>query len=140
MPRVHRIGQLDKYNRDDRRRLRDFRSPHRPVRYDHIRRRADKVGRVSPDMVCIARAPHCLDFGIAIFRPPQLLRGAKCLDTAASLWVALHAHEQSNFAHPLALLRARRERPRRSAADQDDELAPFRPIFMRCPGQGCLAA
>src|SRR5262249_38860655 len=34
-------------------------------------------------------------------------------------------HEHANATHPLALLRARRERPRRRAAEQRDERAPF---------------
>src|SRR5262249_33050663 len=37
-------------------------------------------------------------------------------------------HQYGDASHPLALLRAGRERPRRRAAEQRDELAPFHSI------------
>ena len=51
-------------------------------------------------------------------------RGSRCnsigLDGANS--------SRCSAPHPLALLRARRERPRRRAAEQRDEVASFQPI------------
>ena len=38
--------------------------------------------------------------------------------------LAARAHEHADAPHPLGLLRARRQRPRRRAADERDELAP----------------
>ena len=37
---------------------------------------------------------------------------------------AAEVHQHADAPHPLALLRARRERPRGRAAEQSDELAP----------------
>src|SRR6516162_340839 len=59
--------------------------------------------------------------------PTQLLQ---CLDKCYEAGlpceiVCSQSHENTDPPHPVALLRPRRERPRRRAADQRDELAPF---------------
>src|SRR5262245_53241467 len=59
-----------------------------------------------PSSLLPERRRPCVRVGIAL-----------CLD-----------HQHADVPHPLALLRARRERPRRRAAEQRDELAPLHSI------------
>ena len=60
-------------------------------------------------------------------RPSDVLRRMTALTPerrCLRFWiVGRDVQEHSNPSHPLALLRARRERPRRRAADERDELA-----------------
>ncbi len=73
----------------------------------------------------VARCPANVDPNVAAFHPPELLEFvSECGDEGPSLPVALgKAHQHADPPHPLALLRARRERPCRRAAKQRDELA-----------------
>src|SRR5262245_58943568 len=66
----------------------------------------------------------------AAFAPAQLLQTSqKRRDFDACLRITLgNLDEHAYASHPLALLRARRERPRGRAAEQRDELAPFHSI------------
>src|SRR5262249_22692284 len=86
---------------------------------------ADEFGRIGPDVIRIACAPDHVDPDIAVLPPTQLPQAlAKRFDVAARIGVALAPHEQADFPHPLGLLRTRRERARRRAAEQRDDLAP----------------
>src|SRR6516164_5806908 len=59
-----------------------------------------------------------------IWRLPVLARdAARCFGIVRG-----QVHEHSDPPHPLALVRARRERPRGRAAEQRDELAPLHSI------------
>jgi hypothetical protein len=49
---------------------------------------------------------------------------AQCHRTGLRFSVIRNSHQYDNPPHPLALLRARRERPRRRAAEQRAEIAP----------------
>ena len=73
------------------------------------------------------QAPLKIDLNIAAGRPAELLeslperRGA-----GLSFRIILGVeHQHADPPHPLALLRVRRERPRRRAAEKGDELAPL---------------
>jgi len=61
--------------------------------------------------------------------------------TSLSLRIAFsEVHEDRDAPHPLGLLRPRREWPRRRAAEQRDEIAPFQLIeFPRFNISGSLA-
>jgi hypothetical protein len=78
----------------------------------------------------VARCPANVDPNVAAFHPPELLEFvSECGDEGPSLPVALgKAHQHADPPHPVALLRARCERPRRRAADERDELAPVHSI------------
>src|SRR5262245_33931541 len=67
---------------------------------------------------------------VAAFGPPQFLQLlAKCPKVRLNFRVACCVwHQYSDAAHALALLRARRERPRDRAAKKRDELAPLHSI------------
>ena len=57
---------------------------HRPVRHDEVRRFADELGCIGPDVIRIACAPDHVDPGIAVLRPTQLPQAlAKRLDAGA---------------------------------------------------------
>ena len=59
----------------------------------------------------------------AVDRERQLARLPEFKEAADNV-----RHKHANASHPLALLRARRERPRRRAAEKRDELAPLHSI------------
>src|SRR5262245_29486352 len=71
-----------------------------------------------------------LDSDIAVLGPAERLETlAKCNDPSQHFGIVLGVWMQECDApHALALLRARRERPRHSAAEQRDEVAPFHSI------------
>src|SRR5262249_61738759 len=68
-----------------------------------------------------------LDSDIAVLGPAERLEFlAKCNDAGPHFGIILVIWMQECDApHALSLLRPRRERPRRRAAEQRDELAPF---------------
>src|SRR5262249_31799424 len=103
---------------------------HRPFRHDEVRRFADELSCIGPDVIRIACAPDNVDPDIAVLRPTQLPQAlAKRFDAGARIGGALAPHEQADFPHPLGLLRARRERPgSRRAAEQRYERAALHSI------------
>src|SRR5262249_43124 len=73
----------------------------------------------------IATAPAGVDPQVTADGPARLLQslGQRC-DARLRVWLVRRGiHQHADAPHPLALLRARRERPRRRAAEQRDELA-----------------
>src|SRR5262249_3548001 len=69
--------------------------------------------------------PASVDPRVVAFRPSELVKSvSECCDMSLCFRVALEmAHQHTDPPHPLALLRARRERPRgRRAAEKRDEL------------------
>ena len=85
-------------------------------------------GRLGGNVLGIARAPDHLD-PRALLRPTKLAQALpeRC-NADARVRVALDAHEHADPSHALGLLRARRERPRRRAAEECDEVAPVQLI------------
>jgi hypothetical protein len=71
-----------------------------------------------------AAAPANIECCIRII-PPELLKSiAQCGNEALRFRIALTKHHQhADPSHLASLLRARRERPRRRAAEQRDDLA-----------------
>ena len=97
------------------------------MRKKQVRLQRDELlGESSPRLGVVGCHPANVHPDIAALRPPELLESiAERRDTGLSFRVALGIpHQRADPPHPLALLRARRERPRRRAAEQGDELAP----------------
>jgi len=67
-----------------------------------------------------------LDLDVAVLGPAERLETlAKCNDPSQHFGIILGVWmQESDAPHALALLRARRHRPRRCGAEQSDELAP----------------
>src|SRR5262249_10489007 len=70
--------------------------------------------------------PSIIDPQVVAIRPTQLLQALKerCQTSLPFRTVCGHAHQHTDSPHPLGLLRPRRDRPCRRAAEQCDELAP----------------
>src|SRR5262249_55193427 len=86
--------------------------------------------------------PTAIPGGLTIFdcdvttgRPSQFLDAPlQCRSLLLPFWIiGGSGHQPPDSPHPLALLRARREWPRRRAADERDELAPFHSITSSAP-------
>src|SRR5262249_25385794 len=95
---------------------------------DEVRCRTHQLCRVSLDLTQISTRVSMLDSDIAVLGPAERLETlAKCNDPSQHFGIVLGVWMQECDApHALALLRTRRERPRRSrTAEQRDELAPF---------------
>src|SRR5262249_47874640 len=71
-----------------------------------------------------------LDPNVAVLHPSERLKSlSERIGAGFYFWIVLgECMQEHNAPHPLRLLRARRERPRRRAAKQHDELAPFHSI------------
>src|SRR5262249_14956892 len=70
--------------------------------------------------------PTSVDEGVTALSPPELLKSLpeRC-NMGLYFQIALGiAHQHTDPPHPVRLLRPRRQRPRRRAAEQRDELAP----------------
>src|SRR5262245_40223956 len=67
---------------------------------------------------------------VAAFLPAEAFKSLpKCCEPLLPYGAASRAmHQHADPPHPLGLLRARRERPRRRATEQRDELASFHSI------------
>src|SRR4029453_18103134 len=77
------------------------------------------------------RCEAIIDPDIAAVRPSEPFEFVpESRETFSGVWIVLlKVHQHTDPSHPLALLRARRERPRDCrAAEKRDELAPFRSI------------
>jgi hypothetical protein len=92
----------------------------------HIGLQADQLFRKCLNSVCIGIAPTIINSNIAAILPAELLKALlKKVDARTDIGIAFgDRHQHADVPHPLALLRARRERPRGRAAEQDDEIAP----------------
>src|SRR5262245_47022354 len=91
---------------------------------DEIRGRCDRFFRVNTHALNITAPKAIIDLDIASYSPPECLQPlVQCLRAGLRFSIIRGAHHHENPPHPLALLRARRKRPRRRAAEQRDELA-----------------
>src|SRR4029077_1051342 len=71
--------------------------------------------------------PASVDLGVTALGPPELLEFLpERRDMGLCFRVGLGiAHQHTNPSHTVGVLRARRDRQRRRAAEERDELAPF---------------
>src|SRR5262249_52351010 len=93
--------------------------------------RSDELGRVFLKELGVARGPAVLEADVVAFLPAELLhRLPERREPRLRFGVALGSgRDDPDPPHPVRLLRARRERPRRRrAAEQCDELASFHSI------------
>ena len=95
---------------------------------DDVRRERDQFRRVSANVGGIGRGPAGVDPHVAADGPAQLRQRLQERPDAGLKFRIVRGcgQEHADAPHPLGLLRARRERPRRRrAAEQRDELAPL---------------
>src|SRR5262245_50874216 len=92
---------------------------------DDVRCERDQFRSVSANAITIARTPAVVDPHVAANAPAQLLQPVRERGGAGGSFRVLgsHAHQHADAPYVLALLRARRERPRSRAAEQRDEFA-----------------
>src|SRR5262249_46080705 len=77
----------------------------------------------------VARTPAIDELDIAALYPAQRVKGLlENHDPRLSFRVIRDSHQYTNAPHAIGRLRARRQRPRRRAAEQRDELAPLHSI------------
>src|SRR5215510_11410651 len=92
---------------------------------DDVRFQPDKLDRIGPYAFGLGTAPAIVDAYVAARGPTQFF---KCLPECRRIGLRIpivlgKGRQYAHAPHPLALLRARRERPCRRAADERDELA-----------------
>src|ERR1700730_12889483 len=93
----------------------------------HVRAQFNQLGCEHRGVPCIGVAKAKVDLDVAAIDPAQFLQALYQLpDQGLPFWIALREHTQKSDArHRAGLLRARRERPRRRAAEQREGLAAF---------------
>src|SRR5262249_2178343 len=86
----------------------------------------------------VAATPPEIDAHVAADAPTRLLKPLhECRETPLSLRILCRkVHEHADTAHLLALLRARRERPCRRAADNGDEFPPPHGAYPKAKDHG----
>src|SRR5262249_39956584 len=97
---------------------------------EHVGRERGQFGRMPAKAVGIGRGPARVNLHVAANRPAQL---RQCLqkrpDAHLRIWIVRRqGHEHADAPHAVGLLLARRERPRRRAAEQSDFRAPLHPL------------
>jgi hypothetical protein len=112
-------------------------------RNDAAAKRDNEVGlelqeiySIGPHQIHIIHGPTFVELNVAAPRPPKPCKlFAKSLNASLNFHVSWRVrHQNPDPAHPLALLCARRERPRsRRAAEKRDELASFHSISSSRP-------
>src|SRR5262249_53402037 len=97
---------------------------------DDIRGERDQFRRVFAHVVSVAAAPAVVDTDVLADDPTRLLETLRKRRKAGLglRIVRRHAHQYADPPHPLGLLRPRRERPRRRAADERDDRAALHSI------------
>ena len=103
------------YNGNRARRLLYGAQGHGAVGRYHVRCEFQQFCSSGAGLLVIGNSPTIIDLKIAADPPAALLKFlAKCRDAGLPLWVAFgKLYQQADAPHPLGLLRARRERPRR---------------------------
>src|SRR5262249_23480281 len=99
----------------------------RPGCQDNVGLQADQLLRERSYPIDVSAAPTKVHPNVAAIGPTQArkrLRGSGAASFPLGI-VFVGRHKHADAPHPLALLRARRERPRRRAAEERDEVAPL---------------
>src|SRR5262249_37493900 len=126
-PLRDRIGDLHEYNRHRSGGFPDDLQIFRGGRQDHLRPETDQLGRISLPQRSTASVPANIDVEILALNPSKLPeRLHECRQIRLSHRISRRIAHQ--HADPPRLLRSRRKRPRRRAAEQRDELAAFHSI------------
>jgi len=125
---AHRIGSVREHDGHRTRCLSQCAHFRTAVGNDDVWGKREQFRRVFAIALRIARAPACVDPQVCADGPPQLLQALRERHEAGLSFriVCGKGQEHADAPHPLALLRARRDRPHdRRAAEQRDELAPL---------------
>src|SRR6516165_1586007 len=117
--RADRIGDACEYDRHSAGRLQQWCDRGAGICQDDVRRERDQFRRVFANSVGIGDAPAGVDADVAAVEPAQLREPLQERRYARlKLRVVSGAgHQDAEASHPLALLRMRRERPHRRAAE-----------------------
>jgi hypothetical protein len=98
------------------------------VRHDYVRCQAYQLSRIRPHETCVVSNPAKLDAYVATLDPSNLTKSLpESRNASVRFRVSLdraHQYADPSFTR---LLRARRERPRRHAAQQRDEIPSLQP-------------
>src|SRR4029077_21103900 len=96
------------------------------VGHAHVWCEGDEFGRRGSRTIRVARPPANLHSEIVALCPTHLPQSLpNSADTSLSFWIGFGiCHQHTDPPHGHTLLRPCRERPRRRAADQRDEVAP----------------
>src|SRR5262245_13423878 len=121
---ANRISRSREHDRDHRCRLLGRERRESVVRHDNIDLKPDELGGDLGKSLVASLGPAILDCEIAAVAPPQFPQSPNKGGSPFALCRCRTGAQQANDRW-LALLRARRQRPRRRAADERDELAPF---------------
>src|SRR5262249_18752220 len=111
--------------------------------YNHVRRERQQFPNGGLRLFNVSDAPMIVDLNVATDCPSQLFETLlQRYRTDQTLWVTLGKwHQHADTAHTLALLRARRDRPRyRRPAEQRDEVAPPHSITSSASCCNCRGA
>ena len=121
-----RIGDGREHDRHGAGHLQQRRHGRAAIGQDDVRRERDQFRRVLANRVGIACAPAVVDPHVAAVGPAQLLQPLQERRDAGLGFpiVRGRGHEHADAPHPLALLRARRERPRCRRATKNTEKFP----------------
>src|SRR5262249_12545356 len=96
---------------------------------DEIRPRCDRFFRVNTHTLNITAPEAIVDLDISSDSPSEYLQPlVQCLRTGLRFSVVRCPHQHENLPHPVRLLRARCERPRRRHAEERNELAALHSI------------
>ena len=99
------------------------RNAHGSAGQDDVRREREQFRRVSALALDIVLAPAGIDPHIAAIAPTQLLQNfLERREAGLNIGIVRGAGEHADPPHPLRLLRAHTERPRRRTAEKRDEL------------------
>ncbi len=130
---ANRIGNVRENNRDGARVLQQRRGRRRVLRKNHVWLQPDEFLGMLLRRLHVRR-PAAVDPDAAILRPSELLEFFLERSQAGLIFgiVLGSRHQHADPAHPIRLLRARRERPRgRSAYKERDELASSHCLMSR---------
>jgi len=123
---AHRVRDDSEHDRHAAGRLQQRRDRSIAIGHDHVRGAGHQFGCGSASIIGFCPGPTDVELHIAADGPAQLLQAlGKCCDPGLAEGIPCsERHEHADAPHALALLRARRERPRgHRTAEQRDELA-----------------
>src|SRR5262249_3173856 len=128
-PRADGVGHAHKYDRHGSGCL-QYSCSRAPARYNDVWCKRGQFGRCASNGARIASTPASVDLQVTALDPAETLQPRpKCCEPGLGLGiVGSSGGEHADPPHTLALLRARRERPRRRAAEQRDERAAVHSI------------
>src|SRR5262249_36430919 len=111
---ANRVADLCEYNRDGSGRLRQLRQGRSGTGDDHVRFRSHQLSRIGPRAIDVGAGPVHLDADIVAIGPAEPLESIpERRDPELQFGISLRTGDQeTDPPYPLALLRARRERPR----------------------------